>query len=325
LLALATCLSHLLGSSRPWCALIVLLPFLSITSCQRQPGTGHVAEAGPVKRPRGPLGRDDAAKYVLALVNHDRGQAGLSAVEWDDIAARAGEAHAEDMASHGYTAHWGTDGSVPEERYTTASGTDFVQENAACFFDGENRPLDRDAKYDPVELEKVEAAFMAELPPNDGHKKNILDPSHTKLGVGLAQPRAVHQPCMAQEFVDTYGDYSPLPRKARVGGVVPVSGKVNAPLKFGSVGIARIDPAHPMTAEELNQTHTYQIPSPYVLYSPPGFVSPKPVKLDGNRFSVDVQLSDQNRPGRYEVSIWATFPGAGDKLDMISQRVIDVK
>jgi len=304
----------------------VALTLLSLcTACEAHAGggSGYVAEAGPVPRPAGPLDRKQAEQYVLSLVNHDRKEAGLSPLMWDETAAVAGRRHAEDMARHGYTAHWGTDGSVPEQRYTEAGGTHLAFENAACFFDGSTRELDAGAKYDPVELEKIETAFMAETPPNDGHRQNILKPRHTHFGVGLAIPVGLHQPCMSQEFVDEYGSYGPLPARARVGQSVTVQGEVSTPAKFGAVGIARIEPATALSVEHLNKTYTYPMPAPFVLYTPPGFKTPKPVQIRGNEFTIDVPLSDHGQPGRYEVSVWATFPGSS-QLGMVSLRVVDV-
>src|SRR5262245_32763408 len=76
----------------------------------------------PVVRPTHPLGLEEAREYVLSLVNHDRAQAGLKPVERNETAERAAQVHVDDMASVGYTAHWGSDGSVPEERYTLVGG-----------------------------------------------------------------------------------------------------------------------------------------------------------------------------------------------------------
>jgi uncharacterized protein YkwD len=295
-----------------------------LPACRKEPGTGYVAEAGPVERPPGPLTLADATAYVVRLVNHDRAALGLAAVEWDETAARAGQGHADDMAEHGYTAHWGTDGSVPEERYTAAGGAHYVQENAACFFDAKDRARDPAPTFTAVDLEKIEGAFMNEVPPNDGHKKNILTPSHRKLGVGLAKPTDVLQACMSQEFVDEYGDYAALPPRAHVGETIPVSGEIQAPAKFAAIGVARIDPRRPMPAAELNTTYTYPIPKPFILYSPPGYVTPKPVHIEGSHFSIDVPLSQDRKSGRYEVSVWATLPG-DPKLLMVSLRVVDVK
>lgn len=309
----------------------LLLALVLGTACQKQPGgSGHVAEAGPVPRPTEPLSPEKAAEYVVVLVNHDRAEAGLEAVEWDRTAAKAGDEHVADMAKHGYTGHWGTDGSIPEQRYTKAGGTEYVQENAACLFDAEARELDGSPRYDAVDLEKVEAAFMAEVPPNDGHKKNILGKWHNRLGVGLAKvlvgPHVQAPPCMSQEFVDDYGTFDDIPRRAHVGQVVKVSGEVRPPVKFGGVGVAYVEPAVPKSAEDLNKTNTYAVPEPYVMYYPKGYKTPKPVEVNGNRFSVDVPLSDKGKKGRYEVSVWGSYPGESTlSVVMVSLRVVDVE
>ena len=261
---------------------------------------------------------------MLALVNYDRGRHGLAAVEWDETAAQAGQRHAEDMAKNGYTAHWGTDGSVPEQRYTESGGVHFAQENAACFFDGVVRELDPNPMFDPKLLEQIESAFINEKPPNDGHRKNILKPWHNGLGVGFAKPVGIDQPCMAQEFVDEYGTYDGIPREARVGQSIRVAGEATPPVQFGGVGVARIEPPKATPAEELNQTSSYAVPEPYVIFFPKGFVTPKPVAVEGNKFHIDVELSDGGKPGRYQLSVWGKYPGSED-LVMTSLRTITVR
>ena len=266
---------------------------------------------------------DDARAYVIALVNRDRADAGLNPVERDEVAERAGQRHAEAMSRRGFTAHWGSDGSVPEQRYSEAGGDQMVQENAACFFDGTQRELDPNPVFLPEELEKIELAFIGEVPPNDGHKRNILKPVHTHVGIGLAKPQGIQQLCMAQEFVDFYGEYTALPEKARVGESITVAGEVHEPLTFGGVGIARIDTPKPMTPAELNQTSTYPIPKPDVVYFPKGFETPKEVEFDGTRFTIDLPL-DKGK-GLYEISVWAKFPDSGDSLLSSSIRTIRVE
>jgi uncharacterized protein YkwD len=285
---------------------------------------GRSGSVQPVTRPAGPLELDAAREYVLALVNRDRGEQGLEPVERDEVAERAGQRHVDDMTKHGFTAHWGTDGSVPEERYTEAGGEDFVNENAACLFDAQERELDADPRFDAGLLEQIQKAFMSETPPNDGHKKNILKPVHNRLGIGLAKPRGINQPCMAQEFVDDYGTYGELPRQARLRQVLKIEGEVRDPVGFGGVGIGRIDLAEPTPASELNETSTYRVPEPKVLYHPKGFQTPKPVEVDGKRFSIEVPLDDGGRPGRYQVSIWGKYPGSEKELVMISLRTLRV-
>ncbi len=272
--------------------------------------------------PKGLLSTEQARRYVLALVNRDRAAAGLAPVVLDDVATRAGQRHADDMARAGYTAHWGTDGSVPEQRYSDAGGTDFVQENAGCLADGKPRTLESAPRFSAAQLERVEHAFMDEKPPRDGHRKNILKATHAALGIGVAKPVAVDLACLSQEFVDDFGDYAALPKVARAGATLHIEGDVKGSVAFGGVGIGRIDLEQPLTATYLNSTYTYAVPSPEDLYFPKGFVTKLPVELNGKHFRIDVPLGKGGRAGRYEVSVWGKFPGAGSQLDMVSLRVV---
>jgi hypothetical protein len=261
---------------------------------------------------------------MLALVNWDREGEGLQPVEFDNVATRGAQRHAEDMAKKGYRAHWGSDGSVPEQRYTEAGGEHLVHENVTCFFDGEKRELDPNPTFSAEELEIAERTYMAEKPPNDGHRKNILIPTHNHLGVGLAKAKGLEQVCVAQEFVDVYGEYDELPKKARAGQSVTVAGRVEAPVEFGGVGIAQGPLPDELYASDLNSTSTYLMPVPYVTYFPKGFVTKREVKVENGRFSIELKLD--RGAGRYAVSVWGRFPSSKkNELAMVSLRTILVR
>jgi uncharacterized protein YkwD len=264
-----------------------------------------------------------AQRFVLELVNRDRKKAGLSSVVFDDAATRAGTAHARDMAAKGFTGHLGSDGSTPEQRYTQSGGTDFAQENAACLSDTVERELERKPRFDAEKLTRLHELFMAEVPPNDGHRKNILNPLHNRLGVGVAQPLAVPQPCLTEEFVDDYGDYTPLPRVAKANTTLHVEGTVAEPLAFGGVGLGRTPLPEPLLRERLNGK-AYRIPAPDTLYFPAGFKTPKPVTLTGRHFSIDLDLGKQPLPGSYAVTVWAKRANSPE-LFMISMRTLAVR
>jgi uncharacterized protein YkwD len=281
-------------------------------------------EPAPIARPSKPMPLGEARKYFLRLINRDREREGLEPVVLDTTAQKAAQEHADDMAGHGYTAHWGTDGSVPETRYSAAGGMDIAFENAACFFDNAERKLDQGALFLAAELERIESAFVNEKPPHDGHRKNILNPWHNRVGIGLAQPVGITVPCAAQEFVDHYGKYEPLTAAASVKTKIHVAGEMTAPATFGAVALARIDHPKPREAADLNGTGSYQLPAPYATYLPKGFVTPIEVRVEGNRFSVDVPLDDRGRPGVYEVSVWGLVPESSD-LVTLSLRTVVVK
>ncbi len=263
---------------------------------------------------------------MLELVNRDRQSQGLAPVALDHgFAMRAAQTHAEDMAKNGYLGHWGTDGSVPEQRFTEAGGRDMVMENASCFTDEAKRALDPDARIDAANVEQTEDMFFHEQPPHDGHRKNILKPWHLSVGIGIAQPattpREIPVPCIVQEFVDSYGTYGPLPSSVHVGSAVHIEGTVAPPATFAGVGLARIDSPKPLGIAELNRRRSYPIPKPYQMYWPPGYQTPIPVRVAGGRFSVDLPVSDGGQPGMYEVSVWASLPGSAE-LVMVSLRTM---
>jgi hypothetical protein len=266
---------------------------------------------------------------MVELINRDRASMGLAPVELDEGAAsKAGQAHAEDMAKNGYLGHWGSDGSVPEQRYTEAGGADMVLENASCFTDEQHRTLDPVARVDAKNVEQAEDMFFHEQPPHDGHRKNILKPFHKRVGIGVAQPVAtateIPVPCFSQEFVDPFGTYAAAPRSLKVGDTLHVEGAVAAPASFAGVGLARVDAPKPVPVAELNRRRSYPVPAPYQMYWPPGFQTPIPVRVTGQRFAVDLPVSDGGKPGMYELSVWGTVPGTKD-LVMVSLRTIQVR
>lgn len=322
-------------------SLFVLSAALALAACSAGPGASssrvsppttrkHSGAARSVERPSGLLTLAEAERYMLELINRDREAEGIAAVEWDAVAAKAGKRHAQDMAKNGFTAHIGTDGSIPEQRYTESGGVHMSQENAGCFADAKPRELDPAPMFEPAMIEKVEAAFMAEKPPHDGHRKNILREWHTHVGVGLVKTSGLNIVCMSQEFTDQYGSYADAPADGKVGEQLKVSGTVMKPAKFVGVGLSRVDMPTPKQPSALLRTGSYPIPAPFVTYFPQGFVTPIPVQVKGGDFTIEIPLSDnksapaKGRPGLYGLSVWAEVPGTKDFV-MVSLRTIRVK
>jgi len=266
---------------------------------------------------------------MLALINRDRASVGAPPVDLDEGPPTiAGQAHAADMAKLGYLGHWGSDGSVPEQRHTEAGGADMVLENALCFTDEKRREIDPEAKIDPAQVERAESLFWDEVPPNDGHRKNIAKASHTRVGIGVAQSTETATelavPCFAQEFVDGYGTYAALPKRAKVGATIHVEGTLQNGARPTGVGLARVPSPKPLAPSELNKRRSYPVPKPYQVYWGPGFVTPIVVAIEGAKLAVDLPLSDRRQPGLYEVSIWAKLP-ASEEQAMVSLRTILVE
>jgi hypothetical protein len=266
---------------------------------------------------------------MVSLVNRDRATMSLPPVELDEGPPTiAGQGHAEDMATHAYLGHWGTDGSIPEQRYNQAGGADMVFENASCFTDEAPRAIDPSPWISAAQVVTTESMFFNETPPNDGHRKNILRGFHKRVGIGVAQPvpkvNEISVPCFSQEFIDPYGTYAPVPPAMRPGQMLHVEGALTAPAVVAGVGLARVAMPQPIAVPELNRRRSYPVPQPYQMYWPPGFVTPIPLRVTGASFAIDVPVSDKGQAGLYELSVWAKLPGVTDFV-MVGMRTIRVE
>jgi uncharacterized protein YkwD len=110
---------------------------------------------------------DPAAEtQMLALVNAVRAKAGVGPLVMDATLQKAARAHSTDMWQRQYFAHIDPDGHDPFDRMR-AVGATFTTA-------GENLALARNT-------ERAHEGLMN----SPGHKRNILDPDFTKVGIGI--------------------------------------------------------------------------------------------------------------------------------------------
>lgn len=145
----------------------------------------------------------------LRIINRDRIASGLTPVQLDPQASSVADDYCRDQIRNGTTGHFGIDGLAPYMRYSLAGGNDGVSENAAAW-SANYRFSDR-ALYDMIQ--RSERAMMGERAPHDGHRRTLLDPSATHVGIGLAWQRGEFR--LTQEFIRRYLEWKrPLPRNA---------------------------------------------------------------------------------------------------------------
>ncbi|RJQ74674.1 CAP domain-containing protein [Pseudonocardiaceae bacterium YIM PH 21723] len=125
----------------------------------------------PQKAPKIPSG-DTAAQLdrVLTLVNQARSENGCSALTIDDRLQKAAQAHSDDMAARGFFDHTNPDGQQPWDR-TKAAG-----------YSG--RTIGENIAKGQRSADQVFQGWMN----SEGHRKNILNCSYKKTGLGLASP-----------------------------------------------------------------------------------------------------------------------------------------
>lgn len=111
---------------------------------------------------------------VARLVNEHRARVGCRALAWDDAAARAAQAHSDDMARRNYFSHTSPEGRTMVDRLR-AQGASYrlVAENIAM-----GQPTAREAVR----------SWLGSA----GHRQNIENCGFTRHGVGLNAGRWTH-------------------------------------------------------------------------------------------------------------------------------------
>ncbi|MBV8082657.1 MAG: CAP domain-containing protein [Candidatus Eremiobacteraeota bacterium] len=127
-------------------------------------------------------------------INKDRAKYNLPPLTLDPIAQQAAQYQAENMLINDKMQHQDTSGRSPVQRYNDLGGK-------ADYY-GENVGFRSPGVVDPVllwdVLAKLEAAMMAEVAPEDGHRRNILSSHYSAVGIGIAVgPNGVF---MAEDF-----------------------------------------------------------------------------------------------------------------------------
>ncbi|MBY0547388.1 MAG: tetratricopeptide repeat protein [Candidatus Obscuribacterales bacterium] len=276
----------------------------------------------------GLLTLDEARRYLLKIINRDRVANKLNALEMDPIATTAGQAHADEGARRHRLSHWSIDGRKPVQRYTEAGGQDYVMENGYGVRDLPSNYVPSDPPlFDRKELDECHRSMMTEVPPDDGHKQNILNPTHTHLGVGLS---ALHQKdypqilslYVAEEFVTRKGTYSPLPPVLVPGVAVNFEGKLDQGYTFDAVHIYKEPLPKPINPAPAGG---YSLAPDYVISAFPSRPLPESrVDTNGESFKGSFTPGPSWKPALYYIYVWAKPPGQ-KKSVVVSLRAIPLR
>ncbi|MGQ9896567.1 MAG: CAP domain-containing protein [Acidobacteriota bacterium] len=239
---------------------------------------------------------DSIRRELLYVINTQRTQAGAPPVTLDDLAVQVAEAHAQDMAQHNYLSHWNRDGLLPYMRYGLRGGTHYCAENVSMLSGLSPRAGTAEVKAAVLRLQQ---AMHDETPPNDGHRRTILNPEHTHVGLGIAV--VGRELRLAQEFLSRYVEFEPLPTKVRPGDRLTVVGKVlnSDEFAFYAAAVYHEPLPQPLTLEQLRRPRAYTLPqNPHML---------KPRLTDGSQYADGTTGEIEVSPGeRFKFDL--TFP-----------------
>jgi len=267
----------------------------------KQPGANSAAESPAVDDPYYKI-----RLAVVERINRDRAANGVGPVEFDLLSSQVGDQHCQEMAARKFLSHWNQRGLLPYHRYHLAGGRDYAMENAShvTVYSVDPAPIPTDPEAILPQLLDAHQRMLEEKPPLDGHRRNILDPFHTHVGIGFAVVGG--DLAMTQLFLNRYVRLQvpfplELPRRS-----IEVRGEV---LKedFGPYFCVLFyeGEIEPRTVEQLNQTYSYTDPTG----EPCSKVSPWQMSFSrgrGNfRFTVPVGNCG---PGYYRMMFWVRRP-----------------
>ena len=209
---------------------------------------------------------DPVKRAVFQKINEDRLRAGLAPVAWDEAVSRvADEFCARQIAEH-TRGHFLMDGIPPYARTGFAGVFGKGAENSVSWLTSAS------SFSEPAVALALSGHrdMMSEMPPADGHRRTILNPEMTHVGVGYAIDHGRFQ--MAQEFLvrglERLGFR--VSTEARPSALFEGQPRSRRVLRF--VTIAWEASPRFITREEANSRITYAYPKPFLAYVPEGEV-----------------------------------------------------
>jgi len=267
------------------CTLLLPDDRLSITPGPSIP----VSDAWPEGAPAEPV-----AAAVFERINEDRAREGLAPVAWDPKAAGLATSYTREQIREGTIGHFLLDGVPPYARLSRAGDLGLGAENAVAYISSGDH-LEESAMTLAL---RAEREMLAEKPPSDGHRRAILDPSATHVGVGWSVGGGDFR--MAEEFTSRRFvrlEVSPI---SRYPSAIRVRGEALAGMSIAYVSVARQPFPSPITLSDANSRHSYSYPDPRYALLPAaspsaaaGLASRKCLvpSLHG-RFSFDYQVDE---------------------------------
>ena len=251
---------------------------------------------------------------MLRMINRDRQRFGLAPVDLDPDASSVADTYCKLQIRNRTSGHYTLDGQTPYMRYSFAGGNDGLSENAAAW--SANFGFSDRALLDM--MRRSQEAMMAEAAPHDGHRKSILDPHATHVGIGVAWEGGEFR--IAQEFLRRYVDWvRPLPRRASSGERLLCSGRPKRGFEIEAITVHHEPFPQAMAAQVVNKIGSYALPHDRREYLP---------RLVGEQYSDgrrgDFQVADDggfafavpfpDGPGIYTVVVWVHAHGAHETI-----------
>jgi len=267
----------------------------------------------------------EAKLRLFGVINEDRHGAGLNPLKFSEELSRLADEHCREMLREGYTSHWNRAGWKPYVRYAASGLGAYTEENISAVWE---TAFASSADNLWENLLSEHQAFMAERPPDDGHRRSILNPRNELVGIGVASDN--HGMRMIEVFGLRDAALDPLPLRARLSDTLVIRGRIlNSHLALESVSVFYEPLPRPMSLAELRAASGYSLPDqenierPHIAHGmyTDGTTGNVRVEEDG-QFSVPLRFWKQ-RPGVYSVAVWLRPGGESAYIGALAPILVD--
>lgn len=213
--------------------------------------------------PRGEAPRDPVSSALLARIDRDRREHGLPAVLWDERAASVARRTTRRQVDERTNGHFLLDGLPPYARLSAGGVFGMGAENAAAFMSDSGR------LHDTAESLALRAhgEMMKESPPHDSHRRAVLDPAATHVGIGWAM--AGGELRTGVEFTTRGYERLRVRREPRSASI-EVDGEPRPGFALRYATVAREPVPEPISRREANGRDSYGYPAARVMILPEG-------------------------------------------------------
>lgn len=278
--------------------------------------------------------RESVVRQIFQRVNFDRSRHDLPILRLDAELSALAQKRCEDQLREGTRGHYDTDGYAPYVRYARAGMYDFVGENVAAW--SSSTPIPNDAIPEMVRQSHNE--MLMELPPDDGHRRAILDPWATSIGIGVAWSGGELR--MVQAFGREYLSVEATPAVAEAGTVIPLGGTLGSDIRLRRATVHWEPLPAPLSRFSADTIRTYSYPGEVGRYEPvrvsslesgsalvaaaryPLDAGRARLKVDGSHFRFTVELAEG--PGIYTVVFHASPDGSRAAIPVANVSIIAV-
>lgn len=284
-----------------------------------------VAVSFPANAGDGP--RDEVRRRLLDRINADRADAGLEPVKIDLDASAVADRYCGLQIEAGTRGHVSLDGMSPFMRYSRARIEGHVLENLAAWSSREVIPLE----LIPKMAERSHEEMISEVPPDDGHRRAILDPWVNHVGIGVAWGGGEVR--VAEVFFRRYLEWTRVDRRVEPGKTSSYRGRLLDPESRVERVTVHYEPfPYRLSRERANRVESYALPDEWIRLEQKREPSPldaairhdggeKPrFSVDGDELSFDVPYS--NGRGIYTIVVWVRPPGSSSSVPATNLAVV---